>query len=911
MATLVDIIKSWFGKNKKPTIAPSTTATPKKALPKATTTSASPQKDQAKNKAPEEIQDTTMPSNNLLAILNNPQTAFSVKEITLNKVDDATLLAELAANHKIAKIRQQAAKQLNDFSLIQKVANQVKHSDKGVYRILRQKIEGQEQQQKGQQDHSQHAAQICTDLEHLLNSAHTPLFAAKVQSLQQHWQQLSEQKTYSLSTETQQRFEAAMAQAQEKVSAEQTQKTLFEQQTKVSVGFTQLAKDVLLIDDSSKINELSEKLNALSYDWQYCTQNTPVEKQLAQQVQKQQQTLQQYSDLFQQAVPHIDTMIQLQQQLTENPINQQAYDALNTLLKNTALLHTKLPLPALFAPIVQSLNTSQKALTAYEQAKVKINEPNVNKTPTTNSTTPHPELEKLITQIAEEFNQGLSREADKTLRKAQKYAKAHHVFDHRLGEWLEELQKMKDWAGFAILPKKEELVTQMKQLAEQAQDANIDPLTHLDKIKLLQAEWQALGTVYNDAEKALWEEFKNLSQTAYTPCQQYFNQQNATQEQNATARQQLCDELQHYLDNLPTSVNWQGHIGILKKAREDWQKFHPVEAKKHKQLQSRFTLIIKALEDKLHAEYETQENSKKALIAEVVQLMTQENVYEACQKAKELQNTWKTLGYCGHQKEQVLWEAFRQQCDALFAKRSAQFETQKTQEQATIQQAEHILAELNTLLNTPEHSPNINQVNTLIETFKGLFLPKEVNHALRKRFTVLNEQWQRYLDTQVNIQKLAQLTQIDTALDLCVTAEQDKLSGKNVSLGLVLTWQGLVVPLPFKAALQKRWQSISSLKKLSLEELIMREQKALDACLLLELLLDIDSPESDRLARTAKKMELFEQQSYPKTATDTQALISQTLQNLLLISGLDHTVNAQIKQRLQAVLHNPTLSKLL
>jgi hypothetical protein len=32
----------------------------------------------------------------------------------------------------------------------------------------------------------------------------------------------------------------------------------------------------------------------------------------------------------------------------------------------------------------------------------------------------------------------------------------------RLGNWLQELQKMKDWAGFAILPKKEELVAQMK-----------------------------------------------------------------------------------------------------------------------------------------------------------------------------------------------------------------------------------------------------------------------------------------------------------------------------------------------------------------------------------------------------------------------------------------------------------------
>ncbi len=907
---IVDIIKSWFGKNKKPTIAPSPTPTQTQAKK----TIATPSKAATFEKL--ETQESANPSNassnNLMTMLNNPQTAFSVKQIALQKVEDANLLAELAAHHKIAKIRQQAANQLNDFTLIHKVLNQVKHSDKGVYRILRQKIEAQELQQKGQADYTQRLTQICADLEHHLQSAHTPLFAAKVQSLQQQWQQLTEQKSYTLSNALQQRFDAASTQAQQKVTAEQSQKALFEQQKTVANAFTTLQADVLLIDNVNNINQLSEKLNALSYDWQYCTQHTEADTQLVQQVQKSQQTLQKYSDLFQQTAPHIEAMLQHHQQLVDSPINQTAYDALQTLLQNTELLNTKLTLPALFAPIIDSFNTAQKALAAYQNAQEKNEEVTVNTPISTpnKKTASHPELEKLLLQIAECFNQGQSKEADKILRQAQKYAKANHLFDPRLGDWLQELQKMKDWAGFAILPKKEELVAQMKTLAEQA-ESQTDPLTQLDKIKLLQAEWQALGTVYNDAEKVLWEAFKDLSQNAYAPCQRYFDEQNAIQEQNATARQQLCDELQQYLDNLPNEVNWQGHIAILKQAREDWQKYHPVEAKKHKQLQSRFTRIIKALEDKLHAEYELQETKKRALISQATQLLNHENMYEACQQAKELQNTWKTLGFCGHQKEQALWEEFRQHCDALFTKRGAQKEAQKLEEQATTQQAEHILTQLHMLLNTPEHSPNITQVNGFIQAFQALFLPKEVNHALRKRFSVLAQQWQSYLDTQVNVQKQAQLKQIETALELCVSAEQHILAGTSVTLGIVLTWQGLVVPQPFKSTLQKRWHAISSLKKLSAEDTLTREQKALDDCLLLELLLDIDSPDTERLARTAKKIELFEQQNYPKTTQEAQALVSQTLQNLLLISCLSNEVNTQINQRLHLVLQSSALSKLL
>ena len=58
-------------------------------------------------------------------------------------------------------------------------------------------------------------------------------------------------------------------------------------------------------------------------------------------------------------------------------------------------------------------------------------------------------------------------------------------------------------------------------------------------------------------------------------------------------------------------------------------------------------------------------------------------------------------------------------------------------------------------------------------------------------------------------------------------------------------------------------------------------------------------------------MELFEQQNYPKTAQDAQSLVSQTLQNLLLISCLSDEVNIQVNQRVHFILQSSTLSKLL
>jgi exonuclease SbcC len=903
----VDIIKSWFGKHEKTAPNPVNTA---KAKP-------TPQKTNIKNKpseaeAKKAIQANTTPStphseNTQLALINNPQTTFSIQEISLKKITDPTQLADIALTHKVAKIRQQAATQLQDPHLISQIANKAKHSDKGVYRILRQKLDYHAKQQQHANDYQHKLTQLCLDLEHHLQAAHTPLFAAKVQSLQQQWQQLYHTKE-TTHLALQQRFEAALAQAQQKISAEQTQKALHEQQQQTAKGFAQLAQDVLQINDNQSLTDFSSKLNALLFDWQYCTQHATIDAPLAQVVQKQQATLQQYSDLFALVSPQLVQMQELQQQLEVFPINQQAYDSLNTLLQSSTLFSTALPLPLLFTAIIDSLNTAQQALAAHQKAQQKaaINEAVA---PIAKAQPSHPELEKLLAQINDALNQGHSKEADKILRNAQKYAKAHHLFDARLGEYLEKLQQMKEWAGFVVLPKKQELLAQMKQLAAQATET--EPLTLFDKIKALQAQWQGLGTVHNDTEKALWEEFKQLGQVAYQPCQHYFEAQNAIYEQNAAARQQLCLELQHYLDNLPSTVNWQGHIEIIKKARADWQTYLPIDIKKHKELQATFNKIIKNLEDKLQAEYTHQAALKKELIDKMAQLLTHENIFDACQHAKELQHTWKTLGFCGHQQEHTLWQAFKQQCDALFSKREAYKEAQKAQEQLNVQLAEHLLDELHHQINTPTVASNVHKIEALQAEFSKLFLPKALNHTLRKRFNELSQQWQHHNKNQQQRQQQAQIKQIETAFELCVTAENSRLAGESVSLSLALAWQGLVTPPPFKTVLQKRWQAISSLKAAPLEEQYARAKTAFDACLLLELLLDINSPDNDNAARTAKKMALFEQQAYPKTEAETHALISQTLQQLLLLSGLDNSANTRIKPRLHAILQSPILCQLL
>lgn len=897
---IIETIKSWFGKNKPTPLEdkkPVVTAPPKTAAPIITIN----EQDVANSQSHE----------SLLDILNNAQASFSVKELAIKRIEDQELLAQLASQHSIAKIRQQAAEKLVDLTLIEKTAQALKQSDKGVYRILRQKLDNHEQQQKQLQEKQQRIDKICSDLNNLLNSAHNPLFNAKVQSLAQQWQQLNQE--FAIDVTSQQRFDQAYQQAQQLVQQHQAQSAKEQQaqlmQQQLSEQFTSLSQSISTTEQLDELLSINQQLNQLRQQWQATIVIVSPNNELQNSVQTDEGKLNQISRQLDKLSSQIPEIIQLSQQLLDNPIQQGTYQHLQKRLKNANLNDAIWQIPIL-ASVPQALKLAEQALKAQKQAQQKAQTEQAINTPT-KAKVDH-ELDSLIQKIGELIANGQHKEAEPLLRQAQQYAKNHKLFDARLGDFIEEMQKMRDWAGFAIIPKKQDLLQQMQHLAQQATEANLDALNHLDKIKALQAEWQGLGIANNEQEKNLWQQFKEVSQQAYAPCQQFFDQQNAIQAENAAQRQALCQELKHYLDNLPEQVNWQGHIAILKKAREDWQKYHPVEAKLHKKLQAEFTQIIKALEDKLHAEYQLQEDKKRGLIAKAENLLNHENIFEACHQAKDLQNTWKTLGSCGHNKDQQLWEEFRQHCDALFAKRHEAKAAKQAEDAQVVAQAEELLKQLHTLLNTPEHTPTSEQVEPLLQQLDSQYFPKEANHELRKQINQCRRQWQDYLAKQVNSEKQASLKQLSQTLDLCLAAENVVLAGQPVSVEMVLQWQENVAQIHhyFKNALQKRWQNLSTLANDETEQQL-REEKAQDACLLLELLLAIDSPASEKAARIAKKMALFEQQSYPKTSQDAQVLIITTLNQILLIGGLNPERSQSLKQRLDAILMSAALSRML
>jgi hypothetical protein len=890
---ILDLVKSWFRKDNKvktpiptPTIAknpPITTPTPNPKLGNLPKVNESPTQS--------------------LSDIVNSTAQFSIREIALSKIDDQSQLADIVITHSIAKIRQQAAEKLSDLAIIARTAEKVKHSDKGVYRLLRKKIDTANALNKAAQQQQQRLEKICADLETQSRLSLNPLFAAKVQSLQQQWQQATQQTAAHHTIE--QRYQHALATVNNIVQQRETQQLAESTAKQKQDDVNKQLEDLLdiIINEKQEVNplQLKQNLNNISEMWQQATTVLAADKAQVKHVTTLQQQLSSLCHLFEQCHEQLASLQTLTEQLSENPLNQTVFDTLKHRLKPLSL--TKInPLPPTFVRIQEGFQLAEMALAAQKSAQS-----SEIKSQHQQQKVQHAEFEQLLQQIEQALNAGNSREASQHLRNAQQFAKKYHLHEPRLNEWSQELQKLKDWAGFAIIPKKEALVTSMAELAE-AIDTDIDGLTRLDEIKALQAEWQAMGMVNNDAERALWQQFKDLSQKAYTPCQRYFDEQNVIQANNATQREALCDELQTYLDNMPNDVNWQGHIAILKKAREDWQLHHPVEAKAHKKLQHRFNSIIKALEDKLHAEYTLQESRKNTVIQQAIQLLQHEDIREACQQAKNLQQTWKSISSCGHAKDQALWETFRGHCDAVFAKRELLKQSQQAEEAQSLVQAQALLTELEQLLSHDFSVARKSAIETVINSVQSLQLPREASQSLRTQLSQLRTAWQAKQQVHAENEKQQQLAQVIHALQLCLNAEQQVLDGTPVSLSQVLTWQALQLPSFFKSVLGKRWQSLSSLQMRQADQ---RLSSFHDGCTLLELLLDMEVSEEHQAARTAKKMEMFSQQSYPKTQDEKQVQIQQALHTILLLSALPTEQASNAHARLVSILQNSTLASYL
>src|SRR2546430_1539701 len=231
--------------------------------------------------------------------------------------------------------------------------------------------------------------------------------------------------------------------------------------------------------------------------------------------------------------------------------------------------------------------------------------------------------------------------------------------DARLGE-------LKDWKTFSVAPKRIELIREMESLA----GSELPRPELARRIKELQASWRTLARGAAEDLEAEGQRFGEAAARAFEPCREYFAQQAQVRHENLERREAMLEKLTAFAAEQDVETpNWRLIVQVLADARRQWRHHSPVDRAAAKGLQARFDALAGDLQGRLDAEYDRNIKAKRTLIERAERLPNEPDTRASIEQVKTLQRQWQAVGLVPRDEDNTLWTAFRQQCDAVFARR--------------------------------------------------------------------------------------------------------------------------------------------------------------------------------------------------------------------------------------------------
>ena len=274
---------------------------------------------------------------------------------------------------------------------------------------------------------------------------------------------------------------------------------------------------------------------------------------------------------------------------------------------------------------------------------------------------------ELISKANQSFDSGVIRDGQKLTREALKLVKIQgkipNKLKHKLNATVALSRYFDDISSFATNPKRDELVSKIKKIAD---NPIKNPRKQADEIHKLQAQWQALDQTSKTASQKQWNIFRSYVDKAWIPCGEFFDELNKQKLVNATRKQQVTQDLTEFVqrnnNKFPTIRTLRNK---LRKFEDSWNGHAPVRDDVFRKLKSDFTDAKKPILDEIKKQNE-QIKIKKEQIIESVSKINSEDMDENISKYMNLKKDWNTLDKLPHKVEKLLWKEFISSGDSFF-----------------------------------------------------------------------------------------------------------------------------------------------------------------------------------------------------------------------------------------------------
>jgi soluble cytochrome b562 len=279
----------------------------------------------------------------------------------------------------------------------------------------------------------------------------------------------------------------------------------------------------------------------------------------------------------------------------------------------------------------------------------------------------HKILFESLDKAEKHFEAGEIRLAQKLVNEVSRSMKAEgkvsNKLRHRFNFMSAQSRYFNDISSFATNPKRNEIIVEVEALIAQPHE---NPKKQANEIHALQTKWQLLDQTSKPAGREQWVTFKNLTDKAWEPCAQYYEELKAIKISNAQQREKIIQTLIQYTND--NSDKWPGLIEMskfLSKTFQNWQSYAPVLDEDFSKLKTAYQDARKPINNAIKDQENKNYKIKESLI-EKVKLINDEDTHTCIQKFKKIKRNYQETGPAGKKNEPILWKRLNESADRFF-----------------------------------------------------------------------------------------------------------------------------------------------------------------------------------------------------------------------------------------------------
>lgn len=468
--------------------------------------------------------------------------------------------------------------------------------------------------------------------------------------------------------------------------------------------------------------------------------------------------------------------------------------------------------------------------------------------------------------------------------------------EKRLQRIRPQLRKLESWRHWGTTQARQELIHQVTQL----KDAGLAPEKLAKRIQQARNQWHEWDKSGDHAGKELWKAFDQACEEAYRPCLEHFEKLRQRRADNLRQRQAIIDSLNaRYASTDWKQPDWRNIDKAISHARRDFHKIGNVDFRHRKPLARALDEATEKFEEHLSRERTRSFRIREKLVADIEALGAIDNLRDAFDQLDTLKKKWTITVVERRALENGLWKRFQAACDRIYRRRDAERNEQAAERDENFKQKQALIEELDrtAAASDGELLAGASTLARLQDRWQTIGrVPRNLEDRLNSRWRKAQQQFSTALGAAEARARASELALLARRAALCNQREQAVLAGNTVDADAVKTeWNALPALAGARAgAMDRRFeQALTRPDDTTLSRNLAAKQ---DACLRLEVLLELDSPKEFQAERMAFQVERLN--ASLKKELDTQDSPEDLLLAVLTTGAVPADAAGAVEQRI-------------